>query len=145
MLAVLINRDRPTVLTVEPTRRRTLAGIVASLALALGSGTPGASAWAETGLDAAASFMRQVGKELTAIVAGDTSKADERRKLQSLIDRVVAVDEIARFCLGRFWRQASPNQQRDYSQLFHSVLVKEVVVRLGDYQQEEVHIVIGHP
>lgn len=56
-----------------------------------------------------------------------------------------SVDEIARFCLGRFWRDATPGQQREYLQLFHSVLVREVVVRLGDYQQEVVHITVGDP
>jgi phospholipid transport system substrate-binding protein len=119
-------------------RRRTLAGLVASLALPLGSTVPCARAWAQDDLAAAASFM-------TKVVGGDTSKTTKQQKLQSLIDRTVAVDEIARFCLGRFWRQAKPDQQSAYLRLFHSVLVKEVVVRLGDYQPEEVHIVVGHP
>jgi phospholipid transport system substrate-binding protein len=107
-------------------------------------GAPSASASEQTNLADAASFMRKVGDELAAIVGGDASKVTKRQKLQSLIDRAVAVDEIARFCLGRFWRQATPNQQRKYL-LFHSVLIKEVVVRLGDYRQEEVHIIVGHP
>lgn len=129
-------------LGVDLTRRGTLAGLVG---LALSAGVPGASAWAQSSLAGAASFMRRVGDELAAIVGGDGSKAEKRQKLQSLIDRAVAVDEIARFCLGRFWRDATPGQQREYLQLFHSVLVREVVVRLGDYQQEVVHITVGDP
>lgn len=142
--SVRIRCDRLTIPTVdvELTRRRTLAGLVASL---VSLGAPSASASEQTNLADAASFMRKVGDELAAIVGGDASKVTKRQKLQSLIDRAVAVDEIARFCLGRFRRQATPNQQREYLQLFHSVLVKEVVVRLGDYQQEEVHIIVGHP
>jgi phospholipid transport system substrate-binding protein len=89
--------------------------------------------------------MTQVGDELGMVVGSDTSRAEKQQKLQALIDRTVAVDAIARFCLGRFRREASPSQQREYLQLFHSALLKEVVVRLGDYEQEDVHIIVGHP
>jgi len=124
------------------TRRRTL---VASLALALNAWSVTPSASAQTNLAAAGSFMRQVGKELGTIVGSDTSRAQKQQQLQSLIDRTVAVDAIARFCLGRFRREASPSQQRAYLKLFHSVLVREVVVRLGDYAQEDVDVIVGHP
>jgi phospholipid transport system substrate-binding protein len=130
---------------VELTRRRTLAALAASLALTLCSTTQSASAWAESNLDAAASFMTKVSAELAAIVGGDLSKAQKQQKLESLIDRTVAVDDIARFCLGRFWREATPSQRRAYLQLFHSVLVTQVVLRLGDYHQEEVQIIVGRP
>jgi phospholipid transport system substrate-binding protein len=113
--------------------------------LTLSAATPGASVWAQTNLGAAASFMNKVGAKLVAIVGGDASKMEKQRNLQSLIDRTVAVDDIARFCLGRFWRQAKPNQRLEYLQLFQTVLVKQVIVRLGDYQREEVHIIVGHP
>ena len=146
-LPLRIRGNRPTVpiVSVPLTRRRALAILSASLALTLNSGTPCTSAWAQTNLEAAASFMNKVGGELAAIVGGDTSKAEKQEKLQSLIDRAVAVDKIARFCLGRFWHQATPNQQHEYLQLFRSVLVREVVVRLGDYQPERVSIIVGRP
>lgn len=73
-------------LGVDLTRRGTLAGLVG---LALSAGVPGASAWAQSSLAGAASFMRRVGDELAAIVGGDGSKAEKRQKLQSLIDRAV--------------------------------------------------------
>jgi hypothetical protein len=122
------------------TRRRTP---VASLALALWPWSVTPSASAQTNLAAAGSFMRQVGEELGTIVGSDTSRAQKQQQLQSLIDRTVAVDAIARFCLGGFRREASPSQQRAYLKLFHSVLVREVVVRLGDYAQEDVDVIVG--
>nr|WP_294505923.1 ABC transporter substrate-binding protein [uncultured Rhodopila sp.] len=124
------------------TRRRAL---VALLALALSAPILGAGARAQTNLAAAAAFMRQVGGELGTIFGSAASGAEKQQQLQSLIDRTVAVDTIARFCLGRFRREASPSQQRAYMQLFHSVLVREVVVRLGDYAREDVHVAVGHP
>jgi phospholipid transport system substrate-binding protein len=46
----------------------------------------------------------------------------------------VDVDGIGRFCLGRFWRQATPEQQKQYLTLFHEVLVTNITSKLGEYQ-----------
>jgi phospholipid transport system substrate-binding protein len=45
----------------------------------------------------------------------------------------VDVPAVAQFCLGRFWRIATPAQQQDYLALFHDVLVKSITGRLGEY------------
>ena len=41
---------------------------------------------------------------------------------------------MARFCLGRFWRNASPEQQQRYTELFHQVLVNNITAKLGEYR-----------
>lgn len=51
------------------------------------------------------------------------------------------VDDIARFCLGRFWRIATPEQQQQYMVLFHDLLVTEIASHFGEYQG--VHVTIG--
>ena len=143
-----ICRGHSTLFTgeVELDRRRTLAALVAApLVLALGGRAASASARTQGDPAAAVAFIRKAGDELAAIVGGNTSTAEKQQKLGSLIDRDVDVDGTARFCLGRFWRLATLKQQHEYEQLFHSVLVREVVVRLGDYQQEQVHLIVGHP
>jgi phospholipid transport system substrate-binding protein len=93
----------------------------------------------------AADFIRQAGVELAA-TAGDASTPEEkRRRLQPFIDRVVDVPAVARFCLGRFWRQTAPEQQQEYTALFHRVLMNNIVAHLGDYRQAKVNVVIGRP
>lgn len=82
----------------------------------------------------AAAFVKSTGDALVAVVNGPGSPADKRRQLQAVIDKTVAVDEIARFCLGRFWRQATPEQQRQYTALFHDVLLNNITAKLGEYQ-----------
>lgn len=82
----------------------------------------------------AEAFVRQVGSQLVAVVNGPGSLAEKQRRLQPLIDQAVAVPEIARFCLGRFWRVASQQQQQDYLSLFHEVLLRNITGRLGEYQ-----------
>jgi phospholipid transport system substrate-binding protein len=46
----------------------------------------------------------------------------------------VDVDGVGRFCLGRFWRTATPEQQRQYLELFHRVLQVSITSKMGDYQ-----------
>ena len=67
---------------------------------------------------------------------------DERRRaLGPIIDNAIDVDGIAKFCLGRFWRTATPDQQKRYTALFHQVLIGNITARLGEYQ--EVKLTIG--
>ncbi len=82
----------------------------------------------------AAAFIKSTGDALVAVVNGPGSLSDKRRQLQQVIDSTVAVDEIARFSLGRFWRQATPEEQQQYVSLFHEVLLNNIVAKLGEYR-----------
>jgi phospholipid transport system substrate-binding protein len=84
--------------------------------------------------DAASSFVEQTAKELTGIVNGGAPTAQKRAALQAIIDRDVDVADVARFCLGRFWRTATPAQQKEYVDLFHRVLVQNITGKVGEYQ-----------
>ena len=69
-----------------------------------------------------------------AVVNGPGSDREKREKLTQIIDSAVDVDAVARFCLGRFWRKASPDQQKRYTELFHHVLVNNITSKLGEYR-----------
>jgi phospholipid transport system substrate-binding protein len=84
--------------------------------------------------DQATAFIEQAGKELTAVVNGGASTEEKQTALREIVDRVVDVDMVARFCLGRFWRTATPEQQKEYLRLFHQVLLKNITVRFGAIQ-----------
>jgi phospholipid transport system substrate-binding protein len=116
----------------KPTRRALLATALAGAAL-IGLGITPPAARAET-LEQATAFIDQAGKELIGVVNGTGSTAEKQAKLQRIVDRVLDVNAVARFCLGRFWRTATPQQQQEYLQLFHQVLLKSVTSRLGEYQ-----------
>jgi phospholipid transport system substrate-binding protein len=123
-------------------RRRQLIGAVAAAILAA---TPLAGASGEADLSWAAAYIRRTGDELAAIVASAGSADARRQRLQPFIDRVVDVDGVARFCLGRFWRKATPAQQQEYVQLFHAVLVNAILSRVGNYEHNEVRVHIDRP
>lgn len=78
--------------------------------------------------------MDRTAKQLIAVIDSPAPDAQKRAQLQQIIDRSVAVEQIARFCLGRFWRTATPQQQQDYVQQFHHVLLTSITGHLGEYK-----------
>jgi len=111
-------------------KRRQFISLGAGLMLFCGL-TPGIGAQAAS---RAAAFIKNVGDKLVAVINGPGSTQDKRRMLTQIIDSAVDVDGVARFCLGRFWGQASPQQQQRFVMLFHQVLVSNIMAKLGEYQ-----------
>ena len=67
------------------------------------------------GTDKAAAFVKSTGDRLVAIVNGPGSAVSKRAAMTQVLDADVDVDGIGKFCLGRFWRQATPQQQLENS------------------------------
>jgi phospholipid transport system substrate-binding protein len=82
----------------------------------------------------ASAFVAQLGRDLIGVVNGPGGLPAKQAALEKLVDRDVDVAAVARFCLGRFWRNATPAQQAEYSELFHRVLVGNITGKLGEYQ-----------
>jgi phospholipid transport system substrate-binding protein len=116
------------------TRRLLLAAAPALFAAPLLAVPPLAGRAFAATPDAAAAFVDQLLRDLLAIANGAEPQDAKRAALARVIEQRVDVDAVARFCLGRFWRIASPQQQADYVVLFRRVLVKNVSERVGEYQ-----------
>ena len=82
----------------------------------------------------ASAFVKSTGDRLVAIVNGPGSTTEKRAAMTQILNTDVDVDGIGKFCLGRFWRQATPEQQNQYLALFHEVLVTNITAKLGEYQ-----------
>jgi phospholipid transport system substrate-binding protein len=94
----------------------------------------GRGARAQSANDRAIAFVKATGDKLVAVVNAPGSASQKRQALTQIIDSAVDVDGVAKFCLGRFWRQASPDQQQHYMAVFHQVLVTNITSKLGEYQ-----------
>jgi phospholipid transport system substrate-binding protein len=92
--------------------------------------------------DRATVFVKTVGDKLVAVVNNPGSVVQKRTDMSEIINAAVDVDGIARFCLGRYWRQASEDQQKQYVQLFHEVLITNITSKLGEY--DGVRFTMGH-
>jgi phospholipid transport system substrate-binding protein len=84
--------------------------------------------------DAASTFIAQTGRDLVAVVNGQTSDAVKQQQLGAVIDRVVDVPAVAQFVLGRFWRTATPQQRDEFTSLFRKVIVTSIGGHLGEYK-----------
>jgi phospholipid transport system substrate-binding protein len=106
--------------------------LTAGLLLA-GSGLLSPRAQAQA-VEKATAFVQQTGSQLVGIVNGPQSAAQKRQAITQILEGAVDVDGIARFCLGRFWRTASADQQKRFVTAFHEVLVTNISSKLGDYK-----------
>jgi phospholipid transport system substrate-binding protein len=91
-------------------------------------------AWASTAGDAGSAFIKATGEKLVAAINATGSLQQRRQVVGSIIDSDVDVNGVAQFCLGRFWRTATPAQQQQYLKLFRDMLVVNISVKLGDYR-----------
>jgi phospholipid transport system substrate-binding protein len=89
---------------------------------------------AQSANDRAAAFVKATADKLVAVVNGPGTPQEKRPALTQIIESAVDVDGVARFCLGRFWNTATPEQQKEYVALFHGVLVNNVTSKLGEYR-----------
>jgi len=108
------------------TRRNTfLLGAAAIATFAAGS-----RAWAQD----ATGFVINLGNQLATVVNGSGAYDEKRRRLAPLIEQAVDVDGIAQFCLGIYWRRATPQQQAEFNRLFHAVLLNNIGGKVGQFQ-----------
>ena len=111
-----------------------IAGIVAFLVEQAGAAQ---LAWAQPDRQAVA-FIKSTSDQLVAIVNSSDPPEKKRLQLQRVVDLTVDLDDLARFCLGRFWRIATGEQQAQYTRLFNDLLVIKIAGRLGEYRGVQV-------
>jgi phospholipid transport system substrate-binding protein len=111
------------------------------LLLGAGLGMPfalpftGHRALAQQDIGRAASFIQTTGQELVAAINDTRSDLATRRlRVAAVLRRAVDIDGVGRFILGRWWRQASPQEQQDYLKLFEETLIRNLSARFGEYQ-----------
>ncbi|WP_149539840.1 MlaC/ttg2D family ABC transporter substrate-binding protein [Siccirubricoccus phaeus] len=83
----------------------------------------------------ATQFIQATGQELVAAL-NDTRAdlATRRQKVAAVLRRAVDIEGVGRFILGRWWRQATPQQQQEYMKLFEETLIRNLSARFGEYQ-----------
>ncbi len=114
--------------------------MIGATVLLVTSPSPVRYTWAQSA-EQAVTFVKSTSDELVAIVNSAGSREEKRRQLQEVIDRDVDVDDIAHFCLGRFWALATRDQRKRYTALFHQLLGRQIAGHLGDY--EGVRVTMG--
>jgi phospholipid transport system substrate-binding protein len=116
------------------TRRNAISLIAATQAILVLPAVFPRRAWASPAGDRASAFVKATGAKLVAAIDTTSSLEQRTQMLGGIIDADVDVDGVARFCLGRFWRTATPAQQQQYLKLFRDMLVENISSKLGEYK-----------
>ena len=79
-------------------------------------------------------FIQNFGNHLVTIIDSPVSIPEKKQKLIPLVQQNVDFNAIGRYCLGRFWKVATAQQQARYLKLFHQFLMNAITDKLGDYR-----------
>lgn len=111
-------------------------------ALALGLGGAALLARPAMALDIAAaeSFMQGVIDDLRGLIDGKASGDAGAKKFLALLDEKAAVPQVAKFAMGRTWREMSDTQQAAYQQAFRGYIARTYAKRFSEYSGEDIVI-----
>ncbi|HEX9647525.1 MAG TPA: ABC transporter substrate-binding protein [Alphaproteobacteria bacterium] len=120
-----------------PRRALLAAAIGASLALIAGP----ASMPARAAPDEAAGFVRVlIDHAIEVLRLPSNEKAQREAGFRDLLVSNFDLPLITRLVVGRYWRQASEDQQREFASAFEAHIVKVYTSQLGAYEDEHVEI-----
>lgn len=120
-----------------------MLAVAALASLWLGSAEPVAAA-IEPGR--AGNFIQNLGDEAIATLAKADLDAQVREKeFRRLLRQGFAIDGIAKFVLGRYWRAIGPEQRQRYLEVFEELIVRSYAHRFEQYDGETFRVTGERP
>ncbi|HLI10400.1 MAG TPA: ABC transporter substrate-binding protein [Alphaproteobacteria bacterium] len=100
-----------------------------------------------TSPEKAAKFVQDLGQRAVQLLGNydEAHAAQHQAEFKSLVRQGFDLDLIGRFVLGNAWRTATPEQQREYQQLFSKWVLDSYARRLGAYKGETFSITGSQP
>jgi phospholipid transport system substrate-binding protein len=94
-----------------------------------------APAFAEaTPPDQAKSFISDAGQQLVTVVNSSATVSQKATELRQLVDKIVAVDQVGDYVLGRYATIATAQQHQQFLTLFHQLLSYNITYQIKAYQ-----------
>lgn len=100
-----------------------------------------APAQAQITPDEAKKFIQQMGDQAIEVLQQQNSTLAQREdKFRAILKDGFAIPLIGQFVAGNYWKQASPEQQREYLSVFSEWIVKTYAIRFGGYSGEKFNV-----
>ncbi len=94
----------------------------------------------------AGAFVKSLGDQVINTLKNTSlSQTQREQTFRQLFDQGFDVPEISRFALGRFWRQATPQQRTQYQSLFEEFIVRTYAARFSGYSGQTFSVTGSQP
>ena len=107
--------------------------------LVIAAAPAGAAPPGDSGAQATA-FMNGLWNRALELLNNKTPIAERQARFRALFNDDFDTPGIARFVLGRYWRSASPEEQKEFLKLFQDYVVFVYTARLSDFGGEQFKI-----
>jgi phospholipid transport system substrate-binding protein len=88
--------------------------------------------------DGAKKFIQSMGDQAIEVLSQKDATLQQREdKFRGILSDGFAIPQIGQFVAGNYWKQASPDQQREYLTIFSEWIVKTYAIRFGGYSGEK--------
>jgi phospholipid transport system substrate-binding protein len=88
----------------------------------------------------ATAFMNELWNQALELLNKKAPAAERQARFRELFHKDFDSSGIARFVLGRYWRTASPEEQKEFLKLFEDYVVYVYTARLSDFEGEQFKI-----
>jgi len=99
----------------------------------------------DTGAAKATAFMNGLWSQALELLNKKAPAAERQARFRELFHKDFDSPGIARFVLGRYWRTASPDEQKEFLKLFEDYVVYVYTARLSDFEGEQFKITGSRP
>jgi phospholipid transport system substrate-binding protein len=90
-------------------------------------------------------FIGRLGTEAIQVLGPSVSPAQRLARFRELFRNDFDVPGIGQFVLGRYWRTATPEEQKDFLGLFQEYIVRAYSTRLAEYGGEPFRVTGSRP
>jgi phospholipid transport system substrate-binding protein len=88
--------------------------------------------------DGAKQFIQSMGDQAIEVLSQKDATLQQREdKFRGILSDGFAIPQIGQFVAGNYWKQASPEQQKEYLSIFSEWIVKTYAIRFGGYSGEK--------
>lgn len=100
----------------------------------------------DANLKKAEDFVQNLAQTAIDFLSDDSLSQDEKtKKFDALLNKRFDMRSIGRFALGRYWRAASPAQQKDYLDMFNEMILEVYSRRFSEYKGQTIEVVSSRP
>ena len=90
--------------------------------------------------DQATSLVRGVADQVITLIKAPGTPASKAPQLRAIMDRNVAMRDVAGFVLGRYARQTSPDQRDRYVEAYKDYVARTYAARFSEYGGQTIDV-----